>query len=244
MYRKLYVVPIALALALVLGMGGFRATGAAAGAKDPAADERERAIKAGEVLSEIMQIPEEGIPARLMEGAEAVAVIPHVVKGAFGIGGQFGKGLVSERTPDGRWSAPSYIKIAGGNFGLQLGLEATDLVLVFTDHDGFDGLLQGKVKLGADVGVAAGPVGRNAQAGTDVLLKSGVLAYSRSKGLFAGISLDGSVVSIDEDANRTVYGREIPAKNILSGTVHKNQIVMPFVQVLEQYSPVRKRATD
>jgi lipid-binding SYLF domain-containing protein len=241
MFKKSYVVlPVARALALVLGLGGFRI----AAAKDSANDERERAMKAGEALSEIMQIPEQGIPNDLMNRAEAVAVIPHVVKAAFGIGGEGGKGLVSERTADGRWRARAYIKIAVGNFGFQLGVQATDLVLIFTDKNGFQGLLDGKVKLGVDAGVAAGPVGRNAEVATDVLLKSPVLAYSRSKGIFAGISLDGSVVSIDKDANRVVYARDIPAKEILSGTVHKNEIVMPFMRVLEQYSPVRKHVTD
>jgi lipid-binding SYLF domain-containing protein len=237
MFKNSFVVRAALALALVLGVGGFRIVGAT----DTANDERVRAMKAGEALSEIMQIPEEGIPADLLERAEAVAVIPHVVKGAFVVGGEYGKGLVSERTEDGRWSAPSFIRIAGGSFGLQLGGSATDVVLIFTDRSGFQGLLEGKVKLGADAAVAAGPVGRNAQAGTDVMLKSPVLAYSRSKGVFAGISLDGSVVSIDADANRAAYGRDIPAKEILSGSVHKNDVVMPFVRVLEQYAPRQTR---
>jgi lipid-binding SYLF domain-containing protein len=240
MFKRLCVLPVALALTLVLALGGFQV----ASAKDTANDERERAMKAGEVLSEIMQIPEQGIPTNLMERAEAVAVIPHLVKGAFGIGGEFGKGLVSERTDAGRWSAPSYIKLTGGNLGFQLGLQATDLVLIFTDRDGFQGLLDGKVKLGADLDVAAGPVGRHSEVGTDVLLKSPVLAYSRSKGLFAGISLDGSVVSIDADANRAVYGHDVSAKDILSGGVHKNEAVMPFVRVLEQYAPARKHVTS
>src|SRR5207237_5500223 len=141
----------------------------------------------------------------LMSRAEAIAVIPHGVKGAFGVGGEYGKGLVSHRLESGRWSPPSFIKIGGGSFGLQLGVEATDLVLVFTDSQGFKGLLEGKVKLGADAAVAAGPVGRNAQASMDVMLKSPILAYSRSKGLFAGISLDGAVVTIDDSENRKVY---------------------------------------
>jgi lipid-binding SYLF domain-containing protein len=241
MSKRIYVLPVALALALVLGLGGFRI----ASAKDTAADERERAVKAAEALSEIMQIPEQGIPTDLLARAEAIAVIPHVVKGALGIGGEFGKGLVSERTADGRWSAPSFIKITGGNFGLQLGVTATDLVLIFTDRDGFQGLLDGKVKLGVDAGVAAGPVGRDAQIATDVLLKSPVLAYSRSKGVFAGIALDGSVVSIDTDANRAAYGKDIPARDILmNAAVHKNDVVMPFVRVLEQYAPPRKHVTS
>ena len=215
------------------------------GAKDNVNDERERAVKAANVLSEIMQIPEGSIPAELMERAEAVAVIPHVIKGALGIGGEYGKGLVSERLANGRWSAPAYIKVAGGNFGLQLGVESSDLVLVLTSRDGFKGLLDGKLKLGADAAVAAGPVGRKAQVGTDVLLKSPVFAYSRSKGLFAGISLDGSVVTIDNDANRKVYGKEILAQDILvNGRARVNDVVAPFMRALEKYSPPRKRVTE
>jgi lipid-binding SYLF domain-containing protein len=214
-------------------------------AKENATDERERAQKSADVLSEIMQIPEGSIPDELMEHAHAIAVIPHMVKGAFGLGGEYGKGLVSERLPDGRWGAPSFIKMGGGNFGFQLGVQATDVVLVFTDRNGFKGLLEGKVKLGADASVAAGPVGRKAEASTDVLLKSGVLAYSRSKGLFAGVSLDGAVVTIDESANEKAYGKVLSAQEILSsGRMASNPNVAPFVRVLEKYSPPSKRVTD
>jgi len=192
-----------------------------------------------------MQIPEGGIPDELMQRAEAVAVIPHMVKGAFGLGGEYGKGLVSERLSNGKWSAPSFIKIGGGNFGFQLGVEATDVVLVFTSRDGFKGLLDGKVKLGADASVAAGPVGRKAEVATDVKLKSPVLAYSRSKGLFAGVSLDGAVVEIDNTSNKRAYGNDVSAQDILmSGKMALDPDVAPFVRVLERYSPARKRVTD
>jgi len=241
MFKHNHLLITVVAVAFVVSFWG---TGAL-NAKGGATEERERAVKAADVLSEIMQIPEGGIPDELMARAEAVAVFPHVVKGAFLVGGEFGKGLVSERQPSGQWSAPSFIKIGGGNFGLQLGVEATDLVLVFTDRAGFKGLLNGKVKLGADARVAAGPVGRHAEAATDVLLKSPVLAYSRSKGLFAGISLDGSVVSIDDSANRKAYNKEVKADDILvNGKVASNDVVMPFVRVLEKYSPPKKRVTD
>src|SRR5262249_16804895 len=135
-------------------------------------DQAERAQKAADVLKEVMNIPDKGIPDEIMEHAVAVAVIPHMVKGAFGLGGNYGKGLVSHRGTDGKWSPPAYIEIGGGSFGLQLGVQATDLILVFTSQDGFKGLLEGKVKLGGDAAVAAGPVGRDAKVGTDVLLKS------------------------------------------------------------------------
>jgi len=210
-----------------------------------ASDESERAVKAANVLTEVMQIPENGIPDELMERAVAVAVIPHMVKGAFGLGGTFGKGLVSRRGMDGKWGAPAFVEIGGGSFGLQLGVESTDVVLVFTSQDGFKGLLDGKVKLGADAGVAAGPVGRKAEVGTDVMLKSPVFSYSRSKGLFAGISLEGAVVTIDDSANKKVYGKDVTGHDILEGkAVRTNDAVMPFVHALDMYSPQPKRTTQ
>src|SRR5499433_1423584 len=159
--------------------------------------EAERATDAADVLTQIMNIPESAIPDELMARAHGIAVIPHVVKGAFGLGGQWGKGLMSQRREDGAWSTPAFMEIGGGSFGLQIGVQASDIVLVFTDESGIKGLLKSKLKLGADASATAGPVGRKAEVGTDALLRSGVFAYSRSKGLFAGISLDGSVVSID-----------------------------------------------
>jgi lipid-binding SYLF domain-containing protein len=210
-----------------------------------ASEYSERVMKTTNVLTEVMQIPENGIPDELMERAVAVAVIPHMVKGAFGLGGTYGKGLVSHRGTDGRWSTPSFIEIGGGSFGLQLGVQATDLVLVFTSHDGFKGLLDGKVKLGADAAVAAGPVGRKAEVGTDVLLKSPVFSYSRSKGLFAGISLEGAAITIDDSANKKVYGKDVTAQAILLGKgVRMNDVVAPYVRALEKYSPQAKRTTQ
>jgi lipid-binding SYLF domain-containing protein len=217
--------------------------GVALGAKD-ADDYRERATKAANTLTEIMGIREDGIPEELMERATAVAVIPNVVKGALGIGGQYGKGLVSHRGKNGRWSTPAFVDIGGGSFGLQIGVQSTDLVLVFTGDEGFKGLLDGKIKLGADASVAAGPVGRKAEVGTDVLLKSAVFAYSRSKGLFAGISLDGSALTINDSANKAVYGKEVSAQDILlNGAVRQNAVVTPFTSALEKYAPAAKRVS-
>jgi lipid-binding SYLF domain-containing protein len=207
-------------------------------------DDRELVTNATTVMSEIMGVKEGGIPNELMSRAEAIAVFPHMVKGGFIVGGEYGKGLVSRRMDNGKWSNPAFIKIGGGNFGLQIGAQATDLVLVFTSKDGFKGLLDGKVKLGADAAVAAGPVGRDAQVATDVLLKSPVLAYSRSKGLFAGIVLDGAVVSINDSANARVYGKEMTAENILYGKARTNDVVMPFVRELEKDTTAAKRVTD
>src|SRR5436190_15757480 len=154
----------------------FALTGPVAAQEPRKSVEAERAEEAAKVLTEIMNIPESDIPEELMARAHGIAVIPHVVKGAFGIGGQWGKGLMSQRNEDGSWSQPAFIEIGGGSFGLQIGLQASDIVLVFTDESGIKGLLKGKLKLGADASATAGPVGRNAEVGTDVLLRSGVLA--------------------------------------------------------------------
>jgi lipid-binding SYLF domain-containing protein len=240
MFNRNHLFIFAFSLVLLLTTAGIRPLGA-----KTADDYRDRAQNAAAVLTEIMQIPEDGIPNDLMNRAHAVAVIPHMMKGAFGVGGEYGKGLVSTRMENGRWSTPSFINISGGSFGFQLGVQATDLVLIFTDREGFKGLLEGKVKLGADAAVAAGPVGRNAQASTDVLLKSPVLAYSRSKGLFAGIALDGAVVSINDSANEKVYGKGLTAEEILyRGKARMNDVVSPFVRALEKYSPAHKRISD
>src|SRR5215813_1133620 len=212
-------------------------------AKEPADDKnvreyKDRAAESAKVLTEIMNIPESSIPEELMARAHGIAVIPHVVKGAFGIGGQWGKGLMSQRREDGSWSVPAYIEIGGGSFGFQIGLQASDIVLVFTDEDGIKGILKGKVKLGADASATAGPVGRKAEVGTDVLLRSAVFAYSRSKGLFAGVSLDGSIISIDDSANRKVYGKAVTGEQILlDRAVSSNHTVGPFVAALQKFSP-------
>src|SRR6185503_81284 len=220
-------------LAVVLGL-----TSPAVAQESKKSAEVDRAVEAANVLNEIMNIPENAVPDELMARAHGIAVIPHVVKGAFGIGGQWGKGLMSQRHEDGTWSPPAYIEVGGGSFGLQIGLQASDLVLVFTDEDGLKGLLKGKLKLGADASVTAGPVGRKAEIGTDVLLRSAIFVYSRSKGLFAGISLDGSVIAIDDSANRKIYGKNLTGEQILLGkAVETNASVEPFVAALQKFSP-------
>jgi len=200
--------------------------------------EAARAENAATVLSEIMEAPDQGIPEALLKKAYGVAVIPHVVKGAFGIGGRYGKGLVAQRNADGGWGTPLFIEIGGGSFGLQLGVEATDVIMVFTNRDGILPLLKGKLKIGADASATAGPVGRKAEAGTDILLKSAIYSYSRSKGLFAGIALDGAVIQLDGDANRDVYGKKIGAADMSKAKVGGAAIaiVQPFLRALQKYA--------
>jgi lipid-binding SYLF domain-containing protein len=206
-----------------------------------AADEVERAQKSADVLAEIMSIPEGSIPDDLMERARGIAVIPHVVKGAFGIGGSYGKGLISQRQSNGRWSTPAFIDMGGGSLGFQIGVQATDVILVFTNEEGIKSLLSGKVTLGGNASVAAGPVGRQAKADTDIKLNSAIYSYSRSKGLFAGVSLEGAVITIDNDENRRVYGKNVTGEEILlESKVRSNPTVAPFMIALEKYSPSRR----
>jgi lipid-binding SYLF domain-containing protein/osmotically-inducible protein OsmY len=198
-------------------------------------DEAERALSAANVVREMVATPETSIPDALLERAQAIAVVPTVVKAALGVGGSFGKGLVARRTGHG-WGAPAFIDLSGGSFGFQIGVESIDLVLVFTKEDGLKGLLEDKLQLGAEAGVAAGPLGRTAAAGTNVTFDSPIYSYSRSKGLFAGIALKGSVMTIDDSANHKVYGKEVSGKDILlRGAVPVPPVVRPFVEALGTY---------
>ena len=197
--------------------------------------ETQRADNAVRVLSEILAIPEESIPERLLREAEAIAVMPDVVKAGLVFGGRGGKGLMAVRGSDGTWSNPTFITLGGGSFGFQAGVQAADVVLVFRNRRGIDNIVNGKFTLGADAGVAAGPVGRNAQAFTDGQLKAEIYSYSRARGLFAGIALDGAVIAIDNRANRRVYGRDVTARMILENRVRPQvNAVVGFRDKLEE----------
>jgi lipid-binding SYLF domain-containing protein len=203
------------------------------------AQEREiqRADNAVRVLSEILAIPEESIPERLLREAEAIAVMPDVVKAGLVFGGRGGKGLMAVRGSDGTWSNPTFITLGGGSFGFQAGVQSADVVLVFRNRRGVDNIVNGKFTLGADASVAAGPVGRSAQASTDGQLKAEIYSYSRARGLFAGIALDGAVIAIDNRANRRVYGRDVTARMILENRVRPQvNAVVGFRDKLEEAS--------
>jgi len=232
---------LAFGMVAVFALTTFSARTISAAQAKEQTKETERATQAATVLTEMMGIPEGGIPDELMSRAKGIAVIPHVVKGAMGIGGRYGKGLMAQRdATSGKWMPPSFIEIGGGSAGFQIGVEATDLVLVFTEDKGIKSLLDGKVTLGADATVAAGPIGRKASAGTDIKLTSAIYSYSRSKGLFAGVSLDGAAVTIDEDANKVAYGKAVSGQDIfVAHNVKTNPTVAPFIAALEKYSPHR-----
>ena len=181
--------------------------------------ETNRIEEAALVLQQIHAVPDKDIPRGLWDRAQCVAVIPGLKKAAFIFGGEYGKGLVSCRTAQG-WSAPSFFKIQKGSWGLQIGGQSIDLVMLVMNQGGVDKLLRNKVTLGADASVAAGPIGRDARAATDAVMKAEMLSYSRAQGLFAGIDLSGGIMAPDEDANQALYGRRITAREILlEGTV-------------------------
>ena len=201
--------------------------------------EADRLERAAEVIDEIMGTPEKGIPQDLLNKAVCVGVIPSEKKVAFGVGGSFGRGAaVCRQGGTGAWGAPSMFTVGGANFGFQLGGQATDFVVVVMNAKGAQKLLQSKVKLGADASVAGGPVGRTAEGATDVQLQAEMLTYSRSRGLFAGLSLEGQIVKQDNDANERLYGRKVDPKDILfRDTVPAPAAASALDATLTKYSP-------
>ncbi len=203
--------------------------------------EENRARDAVEVLDKIMHIPEQSVPQSMLDDAHAIAVIPGVVKAGFVVGGRFGRGLISVRGADGTWSNPSFITIAGGSFGFQAGLQSTDVVLIFSTARGVDSIVHGKFTLGADASVAAGPIGRTAEASTDEQLKAEIYSYSRARGLFAGIALDGAALAIDNRSNAAIYGHDTTPRAIFEGRVNAPPVaVVDFRDRLEEYSASKR----
>jgi len=205
--------------------------------------EQERVENAGKVMKEILAAPD-SIPQSVLDKAECVVVLPSVVKFAIGIGGSYGRGVMTCRGGKnfhGRWGAPTMLALEGGSFGLQLGGQATDFVLLLMNDRSATGILTSKFKLGGDASAAAGPVGRDASAETDATMRADILSYSRARGLFAGVSLEGSTLRPDNDANTKLYGKEIDAKTIvLDGTVKAPPSAATLISTLDKASPVNK----
>lgn len=198
-------------------------------------DINKRIEASANVLDEIMGVPDKAVPDKVMHDAKCIAVIPSMVKIAVGFGGSHGKGVATCRNENG-WSAPAPITITGGSWGLQLGGQAIDLVLVVTNNQGMEHLLSSKFKIGADASAAAGPVGRDAGADTDWKMKTEMLTYSRARGIFAGIDLNGSVVSQDKDETRLLYGKMLPFEEILHGKVAPPDGTRPFLSAVRKYA--------
>jgi lipid-binding SYLF domain-containing protein len=208
----------------------------AAGAQ-AAEPELKRAENAIRVLGEIMQAPDKAIPRDLLQTAHAIVVVPDVLKAGFVIGGRRGEGLMAVKTRDGVWSNPSFVNLTGGSVGFQAGVSSTDVILVFRTERGVDSIVHGKFTLGADASAAAGPVGRTAQASTDAQLKAEIYSYSRARGLFAGVALDGSVLSIDNDSNQLIFGEGVTPRRIFEGGVSNvPEVIVEFRDRLEEYT--------
>ncbi len=183
-----------------------------------ASSKEEKKIEiATEILTDIMSIPEKEIPPSLLRNAHGLAIIPGVVKVGFVVGGRYGKGIIAVRTKDGEWSNPAFLTLGGGSIGWQIGAQSTDIILVFKSSNSIENMGSGKFTLGADASIAAGPVGRHAEADTDILLKAEIYSYSRSRGLFAGVSLVGAILHIDNKSNAAFYGKkDISANDIFA----------------------------
>lgn len=204
------------------------------GSSNPS-DEVKRVQAAAKVLNEIMATPDKGIPQDVFASAKCVAVVPSMIKGGFIVGGRYGRGVATCRTAKG-WSAPAPFSIAGGSWGLQFGGEAVDLVMLVMNQQGMDNLLSSKFKLGAEGSVAAGPIGRQAEGSTDWKMKSQVLTYSRARGVFAGLELNGAVIKQDNDETRVLYGKMVPFAAILNGRVPAPSGTEAFVAAVRKYA--------
>jgi lipid-binding SYLF domain-containing protein len=200
--------------------------------QEEAPDKRLR--HSADVLQEIMSAPDKGVPRDLLHRAQCVIVIPGMKKGAFVFGADYGRGFAVCRS-GGSWGAPAAVRIGGGSFGAQIGLDSTDVVMLVMDQKGMDRLAGDKFTIGADATAAAGPVGRTAAADTDASLRAEILSYSRTRGAFAGIALDGTVITTDRAEDRKLYGREVSNKDIVRGMVRQPDAGDPMVPILEQY---------
>lgn len=228
--------PFKKALSLGLMVAGMTAFTFAADADDktPSAEVK-RVQSAATVVDEIMGTPDKGIPREILESAKCVAVVPSMIKGGFIVGARYGKGVATCRTKTG-WSAPAPLTIAGGSWGLQFGGEAVDVVMLVMNDKGMQNLLASKFKLGAEGSAAAGPVGRQAEANTDWKMRAEVLTYSRARGIFAGLELNGAVIKQDDDDTRVLYGKMVPFKTILAGTVAAPAGTHRFVETISKYA--------
>ncbi len=205
-----------------------------------------RADDAIRVVQQIQSIPESGIPDRLLDDARAIVVVPDTIKAGFLIGGRRGLGLMAVKTADGTWSNPVFVKLAGASFGLQAGVQSADVILVFRSDRGLESIVNGKFTLGADASVAAGPVGRSAAAATDGEFKAEIWSWSRARGLFAGVALDGAVLSIDNGANSSAYGNGVTPRMVFEGraTQPASASLVSFRDVLEEASAGARQARE
>jgi lipid-binding SYLF domain-containing protein len=198
-------------------------------------DSIERLQWSSEVLRQLTEAPDKGVPQEVIDSSKCIAVVPHLVKGGFIVGGKHGRGVATCRTADG-WSAPAFISVGGGSWGLQIGVEGVDLVMFIMNDKGLEHLLSSKFQLSGEGSAAAGPVGRHASAGTDWKMNTELLSYSRSKGVFAGLTLEGAVIEKDDDSTLAIYGRDAGYRSILMGKVPTPAVAAAFVQTVTDVS--------
>ncbi len=216
---------------LLMSLIGLVGTFAWAGsAREDTVDRMQKSV---DVLHAVMSTPDKGIPEEVLSGAKCIVVVPDLVKGGFVFGGKHGRGVATCRTSEG-WSAPAFVSVGGGSWGLQIGIEDVDLVMLVMNDRGLQHLLSSKFELTGEGSVAAGPVGRHTSAGTDILLNTEVLTYSRSKGIFAGLTLEGAVVEQDNDSTRAIYGKHMMFRNILSGHAATPESARAFVRAVSE----------
>ncbi len=204
---------------------------------------QDRLDNAGKVIHEIMAAPDAGIPEEVLEHAKCIAVVPHMIKGGFVFGAEGGRGVATCRTENG-WSAPAFFAITGGSWGLQIGVEGVDLVMIVQNDRGMQRLLSSKFELGGDASVAAGPVGRHASADTDWKLNSEILTYSRARGVFAGLSLAGAAIRRDDDSTEAIYGHEVSTRRILLGEIPAPRVASSFLDAVRSAREQAKAETD
>jgi SH3 domain-containing YSC84-like protein 1 len=204
-------------------------------ASDKESKAQDRVQAAADVLDEIQGAPDQGIPEEVLGSAECVAVVPSMLKGGFVVGAHYGRGVASCRTPKG-WSAPAFFSVKGGSFGLQIGGQAVDLVMLIMNENGMRNLLSSNFKLGANASVAAGPVGRHAAADTDWKMRAQILSYSRTRGIFAGLELNGAVIKQDKDSTREFYGHMVTSRASLQGEIEAPKEAYPFLQTLAKWA--------
>src|SRR5690242_13676227 len=196
-------------------------------------DSEERLQNAANVLKEIMDAPDKGIPEEVLDNAKCIVVVPHLIKAGFIVGGKHGRGVATCRTANG-WSAPAFVSVGGGSWGLQIGAEGVDLVMLVMNDKGLQHLLSSKFQISGEGSAAAGPVGRHASAGTDWKMNAELLTYSRSKGAFAGLTLEGAVVEQDSDSTEAIYGRDIAFRKVLTGNVTPPAAAAPFMAAVKK----------
>jgi lipid-binding SYLF domain-containing protein len=235
MLKKLsiFVYIVAICLTIALATDGIQER------RKSITSELEKVNNAIEVIEEMVEIPEEGIPDALLSKAYGIAIIPKVIKAAWVIGGRFGKGVLLVRDERGRWGNPCFIRITGGSVGWQIGVQSADIILVFKRKKSIESITEGKITLGADAAVAAGPVGRRAEVSTDIEFQAEIYSYSKSRGLFAGVSVEGSAIQIDEDANANFYDRDyLSAHDILFGGKRLNvpAVAKKLKEILTEYT--------